>query len=101
MDGDERENPVHDWSELSHGALEVITRRSDILSLSHFSYAIPDLLHSLERVATFFPYDFPCLLCEGQYTGPNITAPQDMDVTIMPLDRPPMQATILFTGDVR
>jgi hypothetical protein len=101
MDGDERENHVRDWSELSDDALEVITHRSDMLSLSRFSYVIPDLLRSLERVAIFFPYDLPCLLREGQYTWPSITAPQDTDVTIMPLDKPPMRETILFTEDVR
>ena len=99
MDGDGGDNRVRNWSEIDDDILEVISHRSDPVSMSHLSYSVRDLSPSLERVASsFFPYDLPCLLHNNPFTWPKDTS-SDGKVTysaLMPLDGPSLPAPMIF-----
>ena len=97
-------NRVCPWSTIPDDAVEVISARTDALSLSRFGRAVPGIRDALRRLwhnpgpVNSIPYDLPCLLHSDPFTCPNDRTMYGNSTvgTMMPLDSPSMPASVVM-----
>jgi len=96
------DNRVVPWGTIPDDTVQVITSRSDPLSLSRFARVVPGISDAVGRVAPI-PFDLPCLLHSNPTTWPNDRSSDDRstDASMMPLDNLSMPASVILEKDWR
>ena len=91
------DNCVVPWGTIPDDTVQVITNRSDPLSLSRFGRAVPGIRDAVDRVAAI-PFDLPCLLHSNPSNWPNDRSQDERstDASMMPLDSLPMPASVIM-----